>query len=57
MIKAKVKNDGLHMHKVEKNYESSLDSIPPALPSVKIQILGGKVCFGVKAKFEFSKVC
>ena len=33
--------------KVKKIYEDSLDSIPSPLPSVKIQIMGGK---GVKAK-------
>ena len=29
--------------KVEKIYEDSLDSIPSPSPSVKIQIIGGKV--------------
>ena len=32
----------LHI-KVEKIYEDSLDSIPSPSPSVKIQIIGGKV--------------
>ena len=31
--------------KVEKILKGSLDSIPSPLPSVKIQIMGGKVCF------------
>ena len=30
--------------KVEKISKGSLDSIPPPSPSVKIQIMGGKVC-------------
>ena len=36
------------MLKVEKILKGSLDSIPS--PSVKIQIIGGKVCLGCKAK-------
>ena len=36
--------------KVEKNLEGSLDSIQSPSPSVKIQILGGKVCFRCKGK-------
>ena len=31
-------------YKVEKILKGSLDSIPSPLPSVKIQIIGGKVC-------------
>jgi len=31
--------------KVEKILKGSLDSIPSPSPSVKIQIMGGKVCF------------
>ena len=37
-------------YKVEKILKSSLDSIPTPLPSVKIQIMGGKVCLGCKGK-------
>ena len=33
----------LHIDKVEKIQEDSLDSIPSPSPSVKIQINGGKV--------------
>ena len=48
--------------KVEKILKSSLDSIPSPSPSVKIQIMGGKVCLRCKGKtllgvFLFSKVC
>ena len=35
-------------YKVEKNLKGSLDSIPA--PSVKIQVMGGKVCLGCKGK-------
>ena len=31
--------------KVEKIFEDSLDSIPSPSPLVKIQIMGGKICF------------
>ena len=37
-------------HKVEKILKSSLDLIPSPTPSVKIQIMGGKVCFRCKGK-------
>ena len=37
-------------HKVEKILKGSRDSIPSPLPSVKIQIIGGKVCFRCKSK-------
>ena len=54
--------------KVEKTLKGSLDSIPSPSPSVKIQIMGAKFAWGVKAKhcffenkkfvdFLFSKVC
>ena len=33
--------------KVEKILEDSLDSVPSPSPSVKIQIMGGTVCFKV----------
>ena len=35
-------------YKVEKKLKGSLDSIPA--PSVKIQVMGGKVCLGCKGK-------
>ena len=60
---------GIHF-KVEKILKGSLDSILSSLPSVKIQIMGGKVCLSCKGKtllgvvnklfvFKslFSKVC
>ena len=36
--------------KVEKNFKGSLDLIPSPSPSVKIQIMGGKFAWHVKAK-------
>ena len=36
--------------KVEKILKGSLDSIPSPLPSVKIQIMGGKVCLRCRGK-------
>ena len=36
--------------KVEKMLKGSLDSIPSPSPSVKIQIMGGKVCLRCKGK-------
>ena len=36
--------------KVEKIVKDSLDSISPPSPSVKIQIMGGKVCLRCKGK-------
>ena len=36
--------------KVEKIFKGSLDSIPSPSPSVKIQIMGGKVCLRCKGK-------
>ena len=36
--------------KVEKNLKGSLDSIPSPSPSMKIQIMGGKVCLRCKGK-------
>ena len=36
--------------KVENISKGSLDSIPSPSPSVKIQIMGGKVCFRCKSK-------
>ena len=38
------------MFKVEKILKGSLDLIPSPLPSVKIQIMDGKVCFRCKGK-------
>ena len=38
------------IHKVEKNLESSLDSVPWPSPLVKIQIMGGKACVRWKGK-------
>jgi hypothetical protein len=37
-------------NKVEKNLKGSLDSIPSPSTSVKIQIMGGKVCLRCKGK-------
>ena len=37
-------------HKVEKILKGSLDSTPSPSPSVKIQIMGGKVCLRCKDK-------
>ena len=37
-------------NKVEKILKGSLDSIPSPSPSVKIQIMGGKVCLKCKSK-------
>ena len=39
--------------KVEKTLKGSLDSIPSPSPSVKIQIMGAKFAWGVKAKHCF----
>jgi len=39
-----------HFVKVEKILKGSLDSIPSPSPSVKIQIMGGKVCLRCKGK-------
>ena len=36
--------------KVEKILKDSLDSIPSPSPSVKIQVMGGKVCLRCKGK-------
>ena len=36
--------------KLEKILKGSLDSIPSPSPSVKIQIMGGKVCLSCKGK-------
>ena len=38
------------LDKVEKIFKGSLDSIPSPSPSVKIQIMGMKVCLGCKGK-------
>ena len=40
----------MNTSKVEKILKNSLDSIPPLSPSVKIQIMGGKVCLRFKGK-------
>ena len=42
--------------KVEKILKGSLDSIPPPSPSVKFQIMGGKVCLRCKGKTLLSIV-
>ena len=42
--------------KVEKILKGSLDSIPSPSPSVKIQIMGGKVCLRCKGKTLLSDV-
>jgi hypothetical protein len=39
-----------YLFKVEKILKGSLDSIPSVLPSVKTQIMGGKVCLRCKGK-------
>ena len=39
-----------YIGKVEKLLKDSLESIPSPSPSVKIQIVGGKVCFRCKSK-------
>ena len=43
--------------KVEKNLKGSLDSIPSPSPSLKIQIMGGKVCLRRKGKTLLGIVC
>jgi hypothetical protein len=39
-----------HNSKVKKVYEVRLDSIPSPSPSMKIQIMGGKVCLRCNGK-------
>ena len=39
-----------YFDKVEKILKGSLDLIPSPSPSMKIQIMGGKVCFRCKGK-------
>jgi hypothetical protein len=39
-------NDALYLLLVENILKGSLDSIPSPSPSVKIQIMGGKLCKG-----------
>ena len=39
-----------NIHKVKKILKESLDLISSPSPTVKIQIIGGKVCLGVEAK-------
>jgi hypothetical protein len=44
------------LRRKEKILEDSLDSIPSPSPSVKVQIMGGKVCLRCKGKtFCFQK--
>ena len=43
-------NHGKNTSKVEKILKGSLDLIPSPSPSVKIQIMGGKVCLRCKGK-------
>ena len=43
-------NDALYLLLVENILKGSLDSIPSHSPSVKIQIMGGKVCLRCKGK-------
>ena len=45
-----VKSKHVNNNKVEKIYKDSLDSIPSPSPSLKIQIIGGKVCLRCKGK-------
>jgi hypothetical protein len=40
----------MHSGKVEKILKGILDSIPTPSPSLKIQIMGGKVCLRCKGK-------
>ena len=40
----------MNLNKVENILKGSLDSIPSPPPSVKIQIMGGKVCLRCKGK-------
>ena len=40
----------IHLGKVEKILKGNLISIPSPSPSVKIQIMGGKVCLMCKGK-------
>ena len=42
--------------KIEKILKGSLNSIPSPSPSVKIQIMGGKVCLRCKGVFKIQKV-
>ena len=49
----KILNFGFY--KVEKISKGSLDSIPLPSPSVKIQIIGGKVCLRYKGKTLLDK--
>ena len=44
------------MFKVEKILKGGLDSIPSPSPSVKIQIMGGKVCLRFNGKTLLSVV-
>ena len=44
------KENNIGTRKVENIYEDSLDLIPSPSPSVKIQIVGGKVCLRCKGK-------
>ena len=43
-------NDALYLLLVENILKGSLDSIPSHSPSVRIQIMGRKVCFKCKGK-------
>ena len=47
----KLVSDKVHLFKVEKILKGSLGSIPSPSPSVKIQIMGGKVCLRCKGKY------
>jgi hypothetical protein len=53
-LKSDIESNILHFiylsGKVEKILKGSLDSIPTPSPSVKIQIMGGKVCLRFKGK-------
>ena len=46
----KAKKKSRWLCKVEKILKGSLDSIPSPSPSVKIQIMGGKICLRCRGK-------
>ena len=50
LLNFKVQGNFRFFEKVEKILKGSLDSIPSPLPSVKVQIMGGKVCLRSKGK-------
>ena len=48
--KSLIKETTTYYFKVENILKGSLDSIPSSSPSVKIQIMGGKICLRCKGK-------